>query len=221
MTATPDRAATSATPPAGVAARPTPATAAPRAAAVAGQGRGPSVPDVQTAPVPTLHTEGPRSKRRNKSGEIGAKTESAVVRYLQANGWPTAERRRLKGAHDEGDITGCPGLVFEIKGGKAARTASDALIGDWLDETETERQNAAADVGILVIHRPGIGLANAGRWWAVMRFVAVHCLHTGNDDHVQPETWDVVDAMPLWMTLADAVRLLRREGGYGTPEVTP
>lgn len=161
-------------------------------------------------------------KRRNKSGAIGAYTETAVVRYLKANGWPYAERRRLKGRHDEGDITGCPGLVWEVKGGNAAKYASDALIREWLGDTEIERQNAGADIGILVVHRPGVGATNAGRWWAIVPYVTAYCLHTGDDVHVQPGAWDTLAAIPVRLRLGDLVDLLRH-AGFGSPygQVTP
>ena len=104
----------------------------------------------------------------NKSGQIGTGTETAVVKVLR-NWWPHAERRRLRGAKDWGDITGTdPRIVWEVKGGAAAKAASDAQIETWLEETEDERRNAGADVGVLVVPRKGIGPANADRWWAIL-----------------------------------------------------
>jgi hypothetical protein len=111
----------------------------------------------------------------NKSGSIGTATETAVVKVLRQY-WPEAERRRLRGAEDWGDITGTPGIVWEVKGGAAAKAASDAQVEAWLDETETEKRNADADVGILVLPRKGIGPKNADRWWAVLP-TAVLSLH--------------------------------------------
>lgn len=103
----------------------------------------------------------------NRPKAIGTAAETAVVRYLQANGFPHAERRAMRGTLDCGDITGTPGICWEVKGGEAARSASDGLIDQWLDETERERVNARADVGVLVVQRRGIGPANAGSWWAI------------------------------------------------------
>lgn len=103
----------------------------------------------------------------NKPKNLGTAAESAVVKVLQEF-WPYAERRALRGAADEGDITGTPGIVWEVKGGAAAKTASDGQIEAWLDETEQERENADADIGVLVVQRKGIGYPNAGQWWAVM-----------------------------------------------------
>ena len=151
----------------------------------------------------------------NKPKAIGTAAETAVTRYLQAHGWPHAERRTLKGRLDQGDITGCPGLVFEVKGGEAAKSASDLLVADWLAETAAEVLNAGADLGVLVLQRRGVGPVNAGRWWAVMPYVVAHDLSGGSDRLVQPETWKDVDRIPVRMLLADAARLLRA-AGYGT-----
>jgi hypothetical protein len=151
----------------------------------------------------------------NKPKTIGTKAETAVTRYLTAHGFPHAERRSLRGVLDAGDITGCPGICIEVKGGEAARNASDLLVTDWLAETETERVNAHADVGILVIQRRGVGPANAGRWWAVMDAATLFQIHGGS------VVWGLLGAaytagMPVRMVLADAVRLLRA-AGYGQP----
>lgn len=102
----------------------------------------------------------------NKSGDIGTKTETAVVKVLQQF-WPNAERRRLKGAGDQGDVITVPELVWSVKGGKAAERASDAQIDQWLDELWQQIKNADAHVGVLVVKRKGIGYANAHRWWAI------------------------------------------------------
>lgn len=139
----------------------------------------------------------------NKPKKIGTAAETAVARYLRTAGFPYAERRALTGAFDQGDITGTPGVCWEIKGGEAAKTASDAQIEAWLTETETERINARANIGVLVLQRRGIGPANAGRWWAVMRANAWIIGATKHD-------------FPVRMHLVDAVYLARRSG-YGEP----
>lgn len=128
--------------------------------------------------------------------DIGTAAETAVVRALRQHGFPHAERRALAGAHDLGDITGTPGIVWEVKGGNAAKTASDGQVQKWLDETETERINARATVGVLVMARAGIGAANADRWWAVVR-------------------WPHLAGLPARMLLRDVCALLN-SFGYGT-----
>nr|WP_236646910.1 hypothetical protein [Micromonospora acroterricola] len=147
-------------------------------------------------------------KRRPR--DIGTKAETAVVRYLQSAGFPHAERRSLRGALDAGDITGTPGVCWEVKGGDAARTASDLMIERWMAELAAEVTNAKADVGLLVVQRAGVGPANAGRWWAYMPCFQVAVLAA--DDPV-----GAYGSFPVRMLLADAVTLLRA-AGYGEPD---
>jgi hypothetical protein len=135
--------------------------------------------------------------------DIGTRAESAVVKFLRENGFPHAERRALTGSQDQGDITGCPGLVFEVKGGEAAKNASDGQVEKWLAETEIERNNANADIGVLVVQRRGIGAPNAGRWWAVIRRNGT----AFGDPHFQ---------FAVRYLLSDAVHLIRA-AGYGDP----
>lgn len=145
----------------------------------------------------------------NKPKAIGTKTESAVVSALNANGWPHAERRALKGALDEGDITGTPGVCWSVKGGNMAATASDLDVRRWLAELEKQRVNARADLGVLVMHRRGVGLANAHRWWAVIaadRILRATCLD-GIPGSVE---------FPVRLLLSDACKVLRSLG-YGDP----
>lgn len=113
----------------------------------------------------------------SRSGDIGREAENAVCGVLSRY-WPNIERRRLKGIHDQGDITGTPGIVWEVKGGKAAERASDGQIEQWLEETEVERRNAGAEVGVLVVKRKGIGSPNADRWWAIIAGVELHNFNT-------------------------------------------
>jgi Holliday junction resolvase-like predicted endonuclease len=87
--------------------------------------------------------------------DIGTSAETAVKRWLQDNGWPDADRQPLRGSRDEGDLIVCrrPLIVAEIKAGQVAEKASDNLIREWLEQTETERANSRADVGVLVVRR--------------------------------------------------------------------
>ena len=152
-------------------------------------------------------------KRRPR--DIGTAAETAVVRYLTAHGFPHAERRSLRGALDAGDVTGCPGLCVEVKGGDAARTASDGLIAAWMQELAVEISHADATTGLLVVQRAGVGPANAGRWWAYMPAFQVA-------DLAAPESLPAtrVFGFPVRMLLADAVTLLRA-AGYGEPDTVP
>ena len=142
-------------------------------------------------------------KRRPK--DIGTDAERAVVRYLRANGFPRAERRALHGAIDLGDITGTPGLCWEVKGGQRAKAAGDGQVWDWLRETSVEVVNADAEHGILVVRRDR---KSVGDWWAVMWSTDLAGLLGATDVPC--------DAVPVRMALRHAVSTLR-ECGWGDP----
>lgn len=92
----------------------------------------------------------------NRPKQIGTAAETAVTRFFQGDGWPEAERIALHGAHDKGDIRICRRpwtAIAEVKAGAVAEKASDALIEQWLDETDTERRHATAAIGVLVVRR--------------------------------------------------------------------
>lgn len=146
------------------------------------------------------------------SKSIGTPAETAVVKFLIAHGWPHAERRILSGAHDKGDVTGTPGLCWEVKAGKAAEFASDGQIAAWLVETETERVNAKAAIGILVTKRKGISGTRAGEWWAHLDGgVFADLIYDRHDG----EPYEQI-GIPVRTNLANVVELLR-DAGYGSP----
>lgn len=137
----------------------------------------------------------------NKPKKIGTQFTADTIRFLIPNGFPHAELRNQAGQYDKGDITGIPAVVIECKGGKAAENASDGQVAAWMVETERERINAKADIGVLVMKRKAIGAANAGQWWAVV-----------HSSHLNPWVHDA----PIRMHLTDCVRWLR-EMGHGSP----
>lgn len=143
----------------------------------------------------------------NRSKQVGTAGESAVVAVLRASGFPQAERRALAGAFDLGDVTGTPGLVWEVKAGAAAANASDGQVRAWLRECEVERQNADAHFGLLVMKRAGIGVARADEWWAVLPLWQLFALRAlPCPDHI-------ADA-PARLHLSTVIYLLR-DAGYG------
>lgn len=99
----------------------------------------------------------------NRPRGKGTSAEALVVKYLASNGFPWAERRSLKGAQDWGDVTGTPGLVWEVKYANAG-----IRMGEWIGETCDERQNANADHGILVMKPEKMGAAQIANWIAAM-----------------------------------------------------
>lgn len=151
-----------------------------------------------------------------KSRDIGTRGETAVARWLAANGFPHCERRRLRGSRDEGDLITHPGLVVEVKAGAAAKNAGPKTILDWLAETEAERVNASASVGLLVVQRLNRMTPGPAGWDAVLPLWAVTNLHAGL--RLDPAAWVALNFAPVRMSLENAVELLRR-AGYGDPIV--
>lgn len=98
----------------------------------------------------------------NRPKMKGTSAETAVVSFLRKNGWPHAERLALQGKLDKGDVTGSPGLVWEVKNYAVPHWPA------WLREAEIERANAKADFGIVVAKPPGVGVTRVGEWWAGM-----------------------------------------------------
>ena len=97
----------------------------------------------------------------SKAKQKGTLAETAVADYLKQT-FPAVERRTLSGKNDKGDIAGVPGCVVEVKNQRSYK------IHEWMKETETERLNADAELGILVIKPNGVGVANVSQWWAVV-----------------------------------------------------
>lgn len=106
----------------------------------------------------------------NKPKAIGTAAETAVRNALLRAGFTELEAHRnvLKGSADEGDVwlrhpvLGL--IVFEVKGGKTAKTASFEQCIKWLLEAHTERKNAKGAYGLLVQQRAGVGLTRAEGW---------------------------------------------------------
>ena len=148
------------------------------------------------------------------SRSIGTPAETAVVNYLRRHGFEHAERRALTGALDKGDIAGCIGICWEVKAGNAAANASDGQVDKWLEETETERKNANADIGILVMKRKGVSGTRAGEWWAVLDGGVFADLVYEPEPGARPFS-RTIDA-PVRVHLATVVELLR-DCGFGDP----
>lgn len=100
----------------------------------------------------------PMSKSRQK----GTAAETAVVKWLRANGWEDADRHPLRGQADQGDIKAISNTVLEVKNHRSYQ------IPAWLREVEVEKQNAKAEFGAVIIKPNGVGLASVDQWWAVL-----------------------------------------------------
>ena len=100
----------------------------------------------------------------SKSKDKGTWAETAVAYYLQNHGWPSAERRALRGIKDRGDITGTPGVCWEVKYcGKSQRPQ----VAGWIQELKQEMENCGVHVGLVVAKTRGYGDARTGDWYAI------------------------------------------------------
>lgn len=90
----------------------------------------------------------------------GRTAENLVVEFLRT-WWPMAERRRLAGIHDRGDVAGVPNTVVEVKSGAKIE------LGTWMRELDVEVANDHAEHGVLVI-KPR-GTTDASQFYAVVR----------------------------------------------------
>lgn len=96
------------------------------------------------------------TRNRASAKKAGTSWESEIVRTLIEGGWPHAERRRLSGAYDRGDITGVAGVCIEAKNTNRIELASA------LDEANVEAVNAGAAIGAAWIKRRGRASARDG-----------------------------------------------------------
>lgn len=94
----------------------------------------------------------------NKPKNKGTAAETAVLRYVQANGFPDAYRKTLSGNKDGGDIQLNPNTIIEVKNYELPTGfPSEGQVAKWMDELETELRNSGNPVGILVVKRPRRG----------------------------------------------------------------
>jgi hypothetical protein len=151
--------------------------------------------------------------------DVGKDTEQRIARWLRDHGgYPHAERTVRTGyrtAHrqvvDAGDIDGTPGIVWQCKSLRPATRAEQAVPG-WLAETETQRQAAGADVGLLAVRR--WGTTDVGRWWCFMTAGALVDVTEGRAELVPTS-----GVMPVRMELRHALALLHAWGwGLGVTE---
>lgn len=130
----------------------------------------------------------------SKSKQIGTAAETAVRKALLSRGWSElqAHRQILKGSQDEGDVwLRHPELgliVFEVKGGAAAKKASRNQRAAWMVEAMTEKINAGADFGFLVTQKAGVGAPRAHMWDAyIFAGDFLHLTAGGRWDSPAPE----------------------------------
>ncbi|MCP4962263.1 MAG: hypothetical protein GY925_23715 [Actinomycetia bacterium] len=90
----------------------------------------------------------------------GARGERDVVDYLNANGYPHAERRLSGAADDRGDIIGIPGVTIEVKARRAFEPAA------WVDQLAEEMDNTPGEgTGFVIAKRRQRG--DVADWYAI------------------------------------------------------
>tara|TARA_B110000459_G_scaffold12474_1_gene12379 strand:+ start:277 stop:717 length:441 start_codon:yes stop_codon:yes gene_type:complete len=145
----------------------------------------------------------------SRSKAIGTKAETALRNYLLSAGYGQLEAHRnvLTGSEDEGDVwvrDPKHGLiVFEVKGGKAAKEASHEQMKKWFKEAELERDNAGGAYGFLVTQRTGVGYPRAGEWWAYGTLESM--AYIADSSVLERGAF-------IRTTVAELVRLIRGEG---------
>lgn len=126
----------------------------------------------------------------SKAKQIGTAAETGVRNHLLRSGWTEIEARRnvLTGSLDQGDVwldDKLHGLiVFEVKGGASAKSASQEQINKWFQEAVTERDNASAVYGFLVTQRSGFSAARSGNWWAFASLSSLARLSNPDGDYL-------------------------------------
>lgn len=143
----------------------------------------------------------------NPSKAKGTAAETACKRHAQANGFPLADRLTLSGQYDRGDLQLTVGVIAEVKAGAQAKNASRGQIVDWLEETETERINAGASIGLLIVQPRGVGTSRPGLW-------STWFLRGGDIADCAADTF--IFNYPISVTYDHALLMLRR-AGWGTP----
>jgi hypothetical protein len=96
----------------------------------------------------------------NPAKAKGSAAERDVVKWLKDNGFQYADRRLAGATLDKGDISGIPGVTFEIKNHATMKLAG------WLEELATEMANDKAWTGVVVHKRKGKG--SPAEWYATM-----------------------------------------------------
>ena len=133
------------------------------------------------------------------SRDKGTRKETTAKRYLQASGWPEADRQPLRGNRDHGDLVVCrkPKIVAEVK--YRDRTFSDAQVLRWLEETETEAVHAGADLSVLIVARKGVRVEY---WDAVMAANDWMLLLSGDEVLPTDAPWPLRASLQDWSRMA-------------------
>jgi hypothetical protein len=104
----------------------------------------------------------------NKNKAKGTSFETVVLKYIRPY-FSKAYRPATKGKYDTGDINGISNTdknaIIQCKNVRAFK------LSEWLNDTvaQSEQDEVAPAIPILVVKRPGVGEKNAGDNYAIMR----------------------------------------------------
>ncbi|PKV80886.1 hypothetical protein [Nocardia fluminea] len=116
------------------------------------------------------------SRSRASAKKAGTRHETATAAYLARHLDDRIERRARTGAKDRGDLSG----VRAPGGGRIVVECKDTVridLAGWARETETERRNDDALVGVVVHKRHGVG--DPGAQWVTCTLADFVALLTG------------------------------------------
>lgn len=98
--------------------------------------------------------------------QIGTQHETDIKSWLNANGWPYADRRALSGAADKGDLRLSERIPFVIEAKSAKSTTDRASLGTFVSELEAEVENAQAESGAVIFKKRGT--TDVGKYYAIL-----------------------------------------------------
>lgn len=92
-----------------------------------------------------------------------------IVRHLQANGFPYAERCPMVANREAGAITGTPGVVWSVKWPRGSSGVPDPRqVDGWVLAAEAHLRRVGGDVAVLVVAVPGSAPSEVAEWSAVV-----------------------------------------------------
>lgn len=115
------------------------------------------------------------ARNRASAKQAGSRFESQVAAYLAEHVDDRIERRTRGGSKDRGDIAGLRHLGQRIV--VECKNTSRINLGTWANETEIQRGNDDAGVGIIAHKRHGKG--QPGDQWVTMTLDDLIALITG------------------------------------------
>ena len=156
------------------------------------------------------------TRNRKSAKDAGTRFETLIAGYLVKHVANHIERRTRNGTKDRGDISGLRHMnrriVVEVKD-----RGGQAFIGPWLAETEIERLNDDAGVGIVVAKRAR--KANPGEQLVLMTVNDLVALLTGHRPDDVPDGIRFAVPPDPWAEASDAERAIKERASQRLSEV--